>query len=651
MTTLYFDTETFSEESLKRGTHRYAERGEIMLVAWAFDDDDVEVEDFDPIRTQRMIDAADTIVVQNSYFDRTQLSYNGVVMPVEKIEDTMVMALAHSLPGGLDKLCDVLQIPQDKAKIKDGKKLINLFCKPRPKRQKVRRFDRSTHPKEWADFVEYARYDVISMRACHKKMPRWNMTRAERMLWILDQKINDRGVCIDLELARGAMRAATQAQAILAERVREMTGDALLSSRQRAKFLEYVEERFELGLTDLKKGTIVQFLKQETDNLDPEIRELMENRQQASSTSSAKYAVLVGATSTFDDRLRGILQFCGASRTGRWGGRLFQPQNLPRPTLKQKMINMGIVAIKSGCEALLFDNVMELLASACRGSLIAPKGKKLVVADLSNIEGRVLAWLAREDWKVKAFKDFDKGIGHDLYVLAYSRAYGVTPEEVLHDKEHANGVMRLIGKVMELALGYGGAKGAFMTMGLNYGLELPEDTVIEIVKKWRAAHPATTTFWWDVDYAFRLAIRNPGEKFKVGLLTFDRVGAWVRIRLPSGRYLCYPRAKENDEDKIVYEGVDQYTKQWKEIETYGPKIVENIVQAVSRDLLAEGMKDAENMEYEVVLHVHDELITEVDDNDRFTASTLSGLMAKQRSWTLGLPLAAAGFETHVYRKG
>lgn len=651
MTTLYLDTETFSTVPLKHGTHRYAEQSEIMLFQYAIDDGPVLVEEFDADHAQALIDQADKIIIQNSYFDRTLLSYSGVVVPVDKIEDTMVMALAHSLPGGLDPMCEVLAVPADKAKIKDGKKLINLFCKPRPKKMKLRRATKATHPKEWAAFIEYGRLDVEAMRECYKRLPRWNMTPSERKLWQLDQIINDRGILIDLHLAREALRAAAQAQQILSDRIDDMTDGVVKSARQRAKVKDYLESVHEFVMEDMTKAAVKAALA--NPNITGEMREMLEIRLQASATSPAKYTVLVNGTSTFDGRLRGILQFCGASRTSRWGGRLFQPQNLPRPTMKQKVIELGIRAIKLGMEAELFENVMELLASAVRGTLIAPKGRKLVISDLSNIEGRVSAWISGETWKVKAFKEFDRGIGHDIYVLAYARAYGVRPEDVIADMEHAQGLMRLIGKVMELALQYGGAVGAFTTMGANYGLQLEEAKIVEIVRKWRKAHPAITSFWYDVEWACRQAIRNKGQKFHAGQhgIVMDRVGKCLRIKMPSGSYLSYHNADEDEDGKLVYDGVNQYTKQWERIYTYGPKIFENIVQKIARDILAAGMTKAEDAGYDVCLHVHDELITETDDNEQYSHATLSGMMAAQLSWTLGLPLAAKGHEAYAYSKG
>jgi DNA polymerase len=539
-------------------------------------------------------------------------------------------------------------VPTDKAKDKAGKRLIHLFTKPLGKNRILDRATSATHPDEWAEFVEYARLDVEAMRSVYTALPTWNLTPSERSLWLLDQRINDRGVAVDRELAAAALHAAQRAGKALAAEISSLTGGAVLNTTQRDKTLDHLRS---IGLVaeDLKKGTVNTLLK--GTDISPEVRAMLEIRLQAAATSPAKYRTLLQATSS-DGRLRGTLQFCGATRTGRWGGRLFQPQNLPRPTLKQSEIDLGIAAMKADAEDILFGNVMELCTSAVRGCLVAPEGKKLVIADLSNIEGRMLAFLAGEDWKLDAFRDFDKGIGPDLYKLAYAKSFGIKPEDVTKDQ-------RQLGKVQELALGYQGGLGAFSTMAALYGMELPEDTINDLVTAWRKAHPRTKSFWYDCENAARNAIRDPDAMFQVGKLMFRMDDGWLRMVLPSGRSLCYPNAEISD-GKIAYEGVNQYTRKWERLETYGGKLVENATQAASRDILVTGMMAAEKAGYEVVLHVHDELICETPDSELFAVETLgselfavdklAGIMATGPQWSVGLPLAAAGFETHRYRK-
>jgi DNA polymerase len=396
----------------------------------------------------------------------------------------------------------------------------------------------------------------------------------------------------------------------------------------------------------LTKGTVAELLR--SDGLTPYVRELLEIRQQAAATSPAKYKVLLDATSS-DGRLRGTLQFCGASRTGRDAGRIFQPQNLPRPTMDADVIEGGIAAMKLDCEDLLFDNVTDLCSSAVRGCLVAPEGRKLVIADLSNIEGRVLAWLAGEDWKVEAFYDFDRGVGHDLYVVAYAKGFNVDPEEVVENKKNGDGSMRQYGKTMELACGYQGGVGAFRTMGGPAVAAMSDDDIQPLVSAWRTAHGNVVKLWYGVEAAAKAAIRKPDDLSHYDMLQFDMKDDWLRIKLPSGRYLSYRNAKIED-GRITFEGVNQFTKKWERIETYGGKLVENIVQAVARDVFMTGMVGAEEHGYEVCIRVHDELITEVPDTDDYSVAQLATIMATNPSWAVGLPLAAAGFETYRYKK-
>jgi DNA polymerase len=654
MSTLWLDLETYSTTPIKQGAHRYAEAAEVLLVAVALDDEPVAVWDtqdrpdwrFD---LQRLINDADTIVIHNSAFDRTVLRHNGVHVPVEKIEDTMVTALAHSLPASLGSLCDVLGVPQDKAKDKAGRRFIQLFTKPCPKNWKTRRATRETHPDEWTAFIEYARLDVDAMRNIHGRMPAWNNSHGERHLWGLDQRINDRGVAIDLQFAGAAIRAFQRATRSLAARASHLTGGDVSSTTQRQRFLDYMRDARGFETEDLTKGTVETLLK---GTLDPHVRELLEIRQQASATSPAKFGVLIGSTST-DGRLRGTVQFCGAGRTGRDAGRIFQPQNLPRSPdwFDGDVQEATIAAFKYDCEDIIYDNVSERCAFAVRGALVAEPGNKLVIADLSNIEGRVLAWLADERWKIEAFKLYDRGEGPDLYKVTAGVILGKDPQEVTKAERQTQG------KVPELAGGYGGGLGAYRKMGGDVFNAMDDDEIMTIVRGWRKAHPATKKLWYDVEGAVRSAVLTPGDSFDVrGLLRVDTASGpdtvgYVRIRLPSGRYLCYRNLHKDDAGKLLYEGVDQYTRQWKLLETYYGKLVENVVQAIARDVFMTGLRKAEEAGYPVVLRVHDELVCEVPDDPSFTDAALSAMMSTNPSWAIGLPLAAAGFEARRYRKG
>lgn len=417
---------------------------------------------------------------------------------------------------------------------------------------------------------------------------------------------------------------------------------------QRQRLLDYLRDTHGVEPADLTKGTVETLLK---GTLDPKVRELLEIRQQASATSPAKYGALMGAASR-DSRLRGTIQFCGAARTGRDAGRIFQPQNLPRSPdwFDGTVQEATVAAFKADCEDIIYDNVSERCAFAVRGCLISEPGNKLVIADLSNIEGRVLAWLAGEDWKIEAFKAYDRGVGADLYKVTAGRILGKDPFEVTKAERQTQG------KVPELAGGYGGGLGAYRKMGGEVFNAMDDEAIGEIVQAWRKAHPAIKRFWYDVEGAARSAVINPTGSFDVrGFVRFDTATGpdgvrYVRCRLPSGRYLCYRNLHINDVGKLLYEGINQYTRKWELLETYYGKLVENIVQAVARDVFMTGLRRAENADYAVVLRVHDELVCEVPDTEHFTVDALAAMMATNPGWSTGLPLAAAGFECHRYRK-
>jgi DNA polymerase len=693
MTILWLDLETYSECDLKaHGTHRYAEHPstEVTVAQWAIDDGEPVVADCTNQNHRGAVDGlfdllsnpAVTVRAHNGMFDRTLLRHCwSVDVPVERWQDTMIKAMAHGLPGSLDKIGQIVGLDADQAKDKRGRELIQLFCKPRPKNSTLRRATRETHPKEWAEFLEYSRQDIVAMRAIDSKLPTWNYRagHAELGLWHLDQRINDRGVAVDVSLADAAIEAVAQEQKRLKAAVTEATNGLVTNASQRDNLLTYILAEYGVDLPDMKADTLRRRL--EDPDLPDGVKLLLSIRLESTKTSTAKYKALVKATSA-DGRLRNTLQFAGAQRTARWAGRIFQPQNMPRPDMKQVQIDEGIDALKAGCADLFFDNVMRLTANTVRGCIVAPPGKKLVIADLSNIEGRGLAYLAGERWKLKAFADFDAGVGEDLYKVAYGRSFNIDPKD-------ATGQKRQIGKVMELGLGYEGGVAAFLTFAAVYNMDLielskavmvtasaealenargmwswaqkkkrtlglPEDVYVacEVLKRaWRDAHPMTCALWKAAGDSVRAAISNPGAIFPIGEhLRARRDGAWLRIRLPSGRYLCYINPSVDDDGQITYFGVNQYTRQWGRIKTYGGKIIENCTQAFARDVLAYNMPGIEQAGYEIVLSVHDELLTETPDRPEFNADRLGQMMATAPAWAKGIPLAAAGFETTRYRK-
>ena len=694
MTTLWFDSESYSECDLRvHGTHRYAEHPstEIMVAQWAIDDGEPHVEDLtggqrpSAVLLMMLEDPDVIIVAHNSVFDRTLIRHVwGIDVPVERWRDSMVKAYAHGMPGALEKVGAALGVEEHEAKDRRGKELIQLFCKPRPKGHKLRRATRETHPKEWAEVLEYSRQDIPAMRAVDQRLPAWNYREGhpELALWHLDQRINDRGFAVDLELARAAIDAVGDEQERLREETRQATEGYVSSPSKRDQLISYIVAEYGVTLPDFRADTLRRRI--EDPELPEGVRLLLSLRLEATKTSTSKYTALVNATSA-DGRLRNTLQFAGAQRTARWAGRIFQPQNMPRPTpdFDEEEQDLAIAALKGGYATVVYSDVMQLTSNAVRGCIVAPPGKKLAVADLSNIEGRGLAYLAGEDWKLRAFAAFDRKEGPDLYNVAYGRSFNVDPASITKSQ-------RQIGKVQELGLGYEGGVAAFITFAAVYhmDLEVMADAVWETasrealsdaadmlawVKKqkrstfglsdrvyiacellkasWRAAHPNTKALWDAAGASVRKAIDNPGNTYAIGEhLKARRDGAWLRIRLPSGRYLCYLHPQVDDKGQITYMGVDQYTRRWKRIKTYGGKLIENCTQAFARDVLASSMPAIEAEGYEIVLTVHDEIITEVPDDERYSADELGQMMATAPAWAPGIPLAAAGFEATRYRK-
>lgn len=697
----WLDTETYSETPLANGTHAYAEQAEIMLFTYARDNDhaqcwDLTVNPEPPGDLLRLIETADEYWWQNGgMFDRTILKWAlpdiHQMMPDHKWRDTMVQALCHGLPGSLDALSDIFKLGADLAKHKRGKQLIQMFCKPQPKNTKLRRKTRLTHPVEWAEFVEYAKSDITAMRALHDKIPKWNYpnNEFELSLWHLDQKINQRGAYADTELAEKAIEAVDLAQAGLADEVTQQTSGVVTAATQRDKLLGHILSAHGVTLPDMRADTLERRLADP--DLPDAVRDLIYIRLQASTSSTSKYRKLIKGVSS-DGYIRGLLQFSGAARTQRWAGRLLQPQNFLRPTLPQADIDFGIEAVKAGCAHLITDNVMELTANMMRGIIIAPPGKKLVVADLANIEGRVVAWLASEEWKLQAFRDYDTILGYDeknkpirkgpdLYVKAYAEAFRVSQSEVVYHT-------RQIGKVMELMLGYAGGVGAFLTGAATYRIDLDEltetardtipgriwreaenfwnwsietkrstyglerDTFIvcdSLKRMWRETNAEIVVLWKRFEEAATEAILNTGRLVPCGRVSFRRDGNWLRMMLPSGDCLAYPSPRVID-GAISYMGVNQYSRKWSRIKTYGGKFLENAAQKLARNTMAHNMPRIEAAGYETCLTVHDELITYAPDNDAFSAAGLSALLAHQLKWAPDLPLAAAGFEGYRYRK-
>ncbi|WP_462336893.1 DNA polymerase [Parasutterella excrementihominis] len=721
--TLYCDLETFSAKDIRAGSHAYAAdpSAEVLLWGYAIDDAPAKVWDVTagPM-PEELRQALDEVarkerrhVWQNGVmFDRVFLSYvmPEIELPMETLDDTMVMAYQAGLPGSLKELCEVFHLSKDKAKDADGSRLIQIFCKPLPSTWKLDRATSKTHPEEWAKFVNYCRLDIESMREVYKKLPAFNRTAKERELQVLDATINMRGIGVDVEFAEAAIATAERTKKDIDKQVFKLTDGRVVTAGQRDALIQFFFDKYGWQLKDMRKSELEK--RMEDPDIPAEMKELIGLRLMGTKTSVQKYKrVVQGAV---DGRLRGCMQFRGASRTGRISGRTFQPQNLPRPLIKsQAEIEEIIEDTKLGILEICYDDVSVPLSSAIRSVIVPAAGNRLCVADFSNVEGRVLAWLAGEEWKLEAFREFDtlqtkngawalpyrdgwfqewavneKGDfihkGHDLYKLTYARTFGIKPEEVTKDQ-------RQMGKVLELALGYQGGPGAFATFAMNFGMDLDElakttEATIEesywiesmgmlkwakekklirgmsqkawvacnaIKSAWRKANSEIESFWYALAKACQSAIKAKGVAFSAGRIVCKVSGNYLLMRLPSGRYLVYPAPRLPEEGEMCdfsFMGVNQYTKKWERIPTYSGKLAENSVQGTACDLLLEAGPRLEAAGYHIVMSVHDEYITEIKDDNTRNHREMEQIMSALPDWADGLPLVAAGFEAARYRK-
>lgn len=717
---LWNDAETFSTLDLKAvGTYRYATHPttELLLVSWAIDGGTVQEwspAEGEPIPAELLAAYlnADTRTAHNSAFDRNViprcLCRMGIISAAEEAwllnprgwRCTMVKALTHALPADLDTLGKVLGLPVDQAKLADGKKLISRFCKPAPSNHKADRYDHTTHPELWAKFKQYAHNDVVAMRECDRRMPDWNLRSRELELWFLDQKINDRGFYADRALVDAAVTATDQEKAILAHRFVELTGGTVAKPSQRAQFQQFMVVKHGINLENTQKGTLLAAQSQLPP--DSEAHELLEIALQSNKSSTSKYARIQGAIGE-DSRFRGGLQFAGAGRTRRWGGRGFQPQNLPSRGLpKAEQVDVYIDAVKAGIHTSVFDKLMWYGSAALRGVVTAQKGRHIVAADLSNIEGRILAWVAGEDWKVQAFRDYDAGTGPDLYNVTANMITGVDPWNVPKSMRNA------FGKVPDLASGYQGGAAGYQTFARAYNIQMADywDTIQQSVDAahitkarsnlrkawaraqitslgiselewlasetcklaWRARHPATVGFWYALQDAAIRAIDFPGSTHEVTRLKIscrDHAGhKWLQILLPSGNRLCYfhpqvlrtvtvdeDTGKERTNVAITYWGLaseDGGPRVWNRSFTHGGKLTGNVCQTLARDLLGYNLPAIETAGYDIVTTVHDEVVAEADET--MDEALMVQLLATNPPWADGLPLAAAGFSAPRYKK-
>ena len=642
--TLWLDTETYSSVDLKAsGLFKYMEAPdfEILLLPFAWDDEPVRVLDmFDPADREELPDIIaglqdpDTVkVAHNSPFERgAYLRGFGFYQRPEEWVDTMILCAMNGLPLSLEAAGAALQLPIQKRK--DGKALINYFCKPcKPTKANGGRTRNLPHhaPEKWERFKLYARDDVEVERLIHKKLGRFPVTDFERRIWALDARINERGVKVDLDLAEAAVAVDAAYSAELAEELQKRTG--LENPNSVAQLKGWLEDRG-LFTESLDKEAVVELLDRA---VDPTTKRVLELRQLLGKTSTKKYSAMLSAACS-DDRVRGITQYYGASRTGRWAGRLVQLQNLPQNHL-EAIGDVRELVRSRDLETLemIFPNVSDVLSQLIRTALVAKPGHTFLVADFSAIEARVTAYLAGEQWRLDVF-----AAGGDIYCSSASQMFHVPVE-----KHGVNGHLRQKGKVAELACGYGGGVNALKAFGADK-MGLTEQEMQEIVDNWRAASPTIPRFWREAEQAAKAALETPGKvtKMRCGVM-YRRDAQALRCQLPSKRQLSYWDARIED-GSIVYMGQGGQGGGWVKKETWGGKLVENIVQAYARDCLAVAMDRLAAAGFQICFHVHDEVVAEAPAGTGW--EEMARIMGQPIEWAPGLLLRADGYTTDFYMK-
>ncbi len=641
---LEMDIETFSDVDLiKCGVYAYADSPafEVLLFAYSFDGGETRVidlaqgEELPGEVAEAVFDGSVVKTAFNANFERTCLSkYFGRYLPPESWHCSAVQAAVLALPRSLEDVGAVLGL--DERKMKEGKELIRYFCVPcKPtKANGGRRRNLPCHaPEKWEMFKSYCVRDVDVEKAIRRKLCKFPIPEGEMELYRLDQRINDRGVLVDMGLVRQAVKCERLHKEVVTKRAYELTG--LENPNSVAQLKGWLGENG-VEAESLSKKAVADMIEES----DGEVEELLRLRLLMAKTSVKKYEAMERSVCS-DGRVHGLLQFYGANRTGRWAGRLVQVQNLPQNHLQDLELARELVKQGNfeGVE-MLYDSTPNVLSELIRTAFVPEPGCRFVVADFSAIEARVLAWLAGERWRLEVFSSHGK-----IYEASASAMFHVPIEEVTKGSP-----LRQKGKIAELGLGYGGAAGALVSMGaLDMGLS--EDDLPPLVAAWRRANPHITQFWWDVDKAAVEAVtKRTGTR--AGRIRFEYRSGILFVMLPSGRKLAYvkPRMAVNKfgREGLTYEGILE-NKKWGRIETYGPKLVENIVQGTARDLLAEAMLRVERKGYPIVMHCHDEIIAEVPEG-MGSVEEMCEVMAVRPSWAEGLPLRADGYECPFYQK-
>ena len=645
MQTLSIDLETYSDQPLaKTGVYRYVESPdfEILLFAYSVDGGSVQQIDLacgEKIPSEILSALEDETVTKwafNANFERICLSRflgypTGDYLKPDSWKCSMVWAAYMGLPLSLEGAGAVLGL--EKQKLTEGKDLIKYFCQPcaptKSNGQRTRNLPEHA-PDKWLAFKRYNIRDVETEMSIQARLSKYPVPDSVWEEYHLDQEINDRGVGLDMELVRQAIQMDGRSRSELTQAMKELTSLDNPNSVQQMK--QWLADNG-VKTDTLGKKAVAELLK----TAPPQLQKALTLRQQLAKSSVKKYQAMETAVCA-DGRARGMFQFYGANRTGRWAGRIIQMQNLPQNHLDDLSEARGLVRVGDfDALEMLYEDVPDTLSQLIRTAFVPQENRKFIVADFSAIEARVIAWLAGEKWRQQVFAE-----GKDIYCASASQMFGVPVE-----KHGVNGHLRQKGKIAELALGYGGSVGALKAMGaLEMGLS--EDELPSLVSAWRQANPKIVQFWWAVDRAVMDAVRNKTTTKTHGIVFSARNGM-LFITLPSGRNLAYVKPKIGTNkfggNCITYEGVGG-TKKWERINSYGPKFVENIVQATSRDILCYAMRTLRCCS--IVMHIHDEVVIEADR--RMSLQAVCDQMGRTPPWASGLQLRADGYETDFYKK-
>lgn len=645
MQTLSIDLETYSDQPLaKTGVYRYVESPdfEILLFAYSVDGGPVQQIDLacgEKIPSEILSALEDETVTKwafNANFERICLSRflgypTGGYLEPDSWKCSMVWAAYMGLPLSLEGAGTVLGL--EKQKLAEGKDLIKYFCQPcaptKSNGQRTRNLPKHALDK-WKAFKKYNIRDVETEMSIQARLSKYPVPDSVWEEYHLDQEINDRGVGLDMELVRQAIQMDGRSRSELTQAMKELTSLDNPNSVQQMK--QWLADNG-VETDTLGKKAVAELLK----TAPPELQKVLTLRQQLAKSSVKKYQAMETAVCA-DGRARGMFQFYGANRTGRWAGRIIQMQNLPQNHLEDLSEARGLVRVGDfGALEMLYEDVPDTLSQLIRTAFVPQENRKFIVADFSAIEARVIAWLAGEKWRQDVFAE-----GKDIYCASASQMFGVPVE-----KHGVNGHLRQKGKIAELALGYGGSVGALKAMGaLEMGLS--EDELPALVSAWRQANPKIVQFWWAVDRAVMDAVTRKTTTKTHGIIFSARNGM-LFITLPSGRSLAYVKPKIGENrfggDCITYEGVGG-TKKWEQLDSYGPKFVENIVQATSRDILCYAMRTLRCCS--IVMHIHDEVVIEADR--RMSLQAVCDQMGRTPPWAKGLQLRADGYETDFYKK-